>query len=190
MTRQRAMEFVKRGLESLASDMKTTLRLVEDPDLDDASRVAAAGAVLHVLSHQNAIPGLRGTLAYVDDVLVLRLVLEGIKKRSPEALAVHENAAPELFETLDDDLVTIREYLGDLVSVLEKAANDVGRLSREGHSAKECAFDMEHTTWLYDEVQEAIVSGLDMGAEEAQRTSKLIDQILPPLKLKKSGRPS
>jgi uncharacterized membrane protein YkvA (DUF1232 family) len=70
------------GVLALPYDLKALLRLVEDPDLDDESRVEAAGGLLHVLSGSNAIPGVRGLLAYVDDVLVLRLLVERIAQPS------------------------------------------------------------------------------------------------------------
>ena len=59
---------------TLPQDCKAVLRLAEDPDLDDDSRVLACGALLHVLSGANAIPGVKGTLAFADDVIVLRLI--------------------------------------------------------------------------------------------------------------------
>ena len=64
---------------SLPQDMKAMLRIAEDPDLDDKSKVLACGALLHVLSGANAIPGVKGTLGFADDVLVLRLTVDRIE---------------------------------------------------------------------------------------------------------------
>ncbi len=187
--RERFVEVVTDSIVSLPQDLKAVLRMVDDPEFDDDSRVAAAGALLHVLSASNAIPGLRGILAYVDDVLVLRLVLESMEKRSPEAMARHRQESPELLEPLEDQLDATREYLGDLTVVLEKAADGVSRLSHEGKTARQCVSDSEMGTWLYDEIHTAIVD-MDFDPEVVARATKSIDQILPQLRVHVAGRAS
>src|SRR5688500_5998185 len=123
MSRELFADVVRETVLSLPQDMKAVLRIVEDPEVDDESRVAAAGALLHVLSSQNAIPGLRGLLAWVDDALVMRLVLERIEKKSPAAMAKHKRESPELLEPMPDQMKTARKYLGELMGVLERAAD-------------------------------------------------------------------
>src|SRR5690606_11577192 len=127
-----------------------------DPDIDDAGRVAAAGALMHVLSASNAIPGMRGILAYVDDVLVLRLVLERLSKSSPEAMARHREESPELLSELDQQLAVTRAYLGDLITVLDQAADGVSKLQHQGHQPQQCVHDTDGGTWLYDAVHAAL----------------------------------
>ena len=182
-SKEQFVDLVREGILSLAQDMKSMLRVVEDPDIDDESRVEASGALLHVLSASNAIPGLRGKLAYVDDVLVLRLILERIRKRSPEAMARHAEEAPDLVGALDEQLGVVRAYLGDLMAPLEKAVDGVSKLNHQGHTAAECAHDTDACTWLYDSVQEAIVD-MDFDEDEIARLAKQVDEILPPLRLK------
>lgn len=179
---ERFQELVREGILSLPQDIKAVLRIVEDPDIDDAGRVAAAGAILHVLSASNSIPGMRGTLGYVDDVLVLRLVLERIAKDNAEAFDQHRVDSPELLEPLDEQLEVIRGYLGELTPVLEKAAGDVHKLSFHGHSPKSCVDDQEGGNWLYETVQEALVDQLDFDEEEVAREVKTVDRILPHLR--------
>ena len=187
--RERFVEVVTDGILSLPQDLKAVLRMVDDPEFDDDSRVAAAGALLHVLSAANAIPGLRGMLAYVDDVLVLRLVLERMGTRSPEAMARHREDSPELLAPLDEQLEVTREYLGELVSVLEKAADGVSKLSHEGKTARQCVSDSEMGTWLYDEIHTALVD-MDFDRDDVTRATKSIDQILPQLRVHVTGRAS
>lgn len=181
MSRERFVEWVTEAILQLPSDMKAMLRIVEDPELSDESRVAAAGALLHVLSQHNSIPGTRGVLSYVGHVLVMRLVLERIRKDCPDAMARHAEESPELLGQLDEELGVTREYLGDSVRVLEKAAENVSKLKHEGHSAKECVFDTEASNWLYDTVQEAIVEQLEFDEDEVARETKRIDSIKPSL---------
>lgn len=187
MSRAKFVELTQSGILSLGQDLKSMLRIADDPEIDDESRVAAAGALLHFLSAANAIPGLRGKLGFVDDVLVIRLVLELIKKRSPEALAAHEADEPGLLEPLDEFLSATRAYLGNLVQVLERAAAAVPKLQHEGHTALECARDTEASTWLYGEIQSALVD-LDFDEDEVARAMKNIDEIVPQLKLRMSAK--
>lgn len=178
MSRERFVELTREAILSLPQDMKAVLRIVEDPDMDDDGRIAAAGALLHVLSASNAIPGARGMLQYVDDALVLRLVLEQIRQRYPEALSHHQEESPELFESLEEDLQVIRGYLGDSVSVLERAAERVPKLSHQGHSARQCALDPDASNWLYDAVQEAIVEELEFDEDEVARETRHMDDLV------------
>jgi hypothetical protein len=161
--------------------MKAVLRIFDDPEIDDASRQLLAGALLHVISAHNAIPGQRGILAHVDDVIVLRLALERVEKANPEAIARHREDSPELFEPHDDQLAAARAYLGDLMVVLDEAVDQCPNMTHQGHAAKDC-LDEEGATWLYDTVQEAIVEELELDEEEVAREAKNVSQILPHLK--------
>lgn len=166
---------------SLPQDMKAVLRIVEDPNLDDEERTLAAGALLHVLSAHNAIPGQRGILAYVDDVIVLRLVLERLLRSAPEVMAQHREDSPELMEPLEEQMAVVREYLGDLLGVLEKAVEGLPKLNHQGHSAPDCARDEDASTWLYDAVHEALVDELDFDEDEVARELRQVDAIRRPL---------
>ncbi len=178
---------VREAILSLPQDMKAMLRIVEDPDLDDEHRTLAAGALLHVLSGTNAIPGLRGLLAYVDDVIVLRLVLERLQREAPEAMARHRDDSPELLEPLEEQMAAVRGFLGNLLTVLEKACEGLPKLTHQGHSARECAHDDEGNTWLYDAVHAALVNELDFDEDDVGRAVKNVDQILRPLQQRLSS---
>jgi uncharacterized membrane protein YkvA (DUF1232 family) len=178
MWREKFVEVTREAILSLPQDMKAVLRIVEDPDMDDEGRVAAAGALLHVLSASNAIPGARGILQYVDDAVVLRLVLEQINQKFPEAMAHHHEESPELFEPLEEDLEAIRGYLGDSVAVLEEAARKVIQLTHQGHTARQCALDPDASNWLYDAVQEAIVEELEFDEDEVTRETKHMNDLV------------
>ena len=186
MSAQSFADVIRDAILSLPQDMKAVLRIVEDPELDDDSRALAAGAILHVLSASNAIPGLRGTLAYVDDVIVLRLALERIEKSAPQVIARHRSESPELFSPLTDQMASIRRYLGDAISVLDKATDGLPKLSHQGHDARTCARDDDACTWLYDSVSEAIVDEFDFDDEEVSRAVKRVDEIIPHLQQRRA----
>lgn len=182
MAHGRFVEVAGAAVISLPQDLKAALRIVEDADMDDASRLSMAGGVLHVLSDANAIPGMRGILATVGDVIVLRLVLERLLKAQPDAMKPHVEDAPELFGDLEEFLKVTRAYLGDAVSVLEKAADGVSKLTYQGHSAQACTRDTEGSTWLYDAVSEAIVERFEFDEEDVAREVKQADKIGPALR--------
>lgn len=182
MTLERFSEALRAGMLSLPQDCKAMLRLAEDPDLDEEGRVLACGALLHVLSGANAIPGVKGTLAYADDVIILRLVAERIEKASPDVLTAHREDDPEVYEAWDAELGVIRAFLGELEVVLSRTVDGLPKLQFEGHTAVECARDDDGATWLYDSVQEAIVERLELKQEEVTRAVKGAGEIRTYLK--------
>lgn len=181
MSRERFVELMTPALIRFSQDLKSVLRIVEDPEVDDESRVAAAGGLLHVISSSGAIPGVRGVLRHLGDVLVIRLVLDGARERSPEALEKHLQESPEMFEPMSEELQAMRAYLGDRVSVLEKAVEKFPTLNHQGHQAAACVDDPESSTWLYEAVHEALINEIDFDDEDVLRELKQVDQILAPL---------
>jgi hypothetical protein len=181
MSRERFIELMTPALARFSQDVKSVLRIVEDPDFDDQSRVAAAGSLLHVISSTGVIPGVRGVLRHLGDVMVMRLVLDRVRERSPDAFAKHLAESPEMLEPLTDELDAMREYLGDRVSVLEKAVEKFPSLNHQGHQAAACVEDPDLSTWLYDAVHEALIAEIDFDDEDVVRELKQVDRILAPL---------
>lgn len=181
MSRERFIELMSPALTRFGQDLKSVLRIVEDPDIDDESRVAAAGSLMHVISSSGAIPGVRGVLRYLGDVLVIRIMLDGVRERSPEAFEKHQTESPEMLAPLSDELAAMRAYLGDRVTVLEKAAERFPKLNHQGHQAESCVEDTEAATWLYEAVHEALIDEIDFDDEDVARELKQVDLILEPL---------
>ncbi len=181
MAKETFQQAMRDAIMSLPQDMKAVLRIVEDPDLEEALRAEAAGALLHVLSAHNAIPGMRGTLALADDAIMLRLMLERLDAAAPEQMAARRDHDPELFEPLDAQMEAVRAYLGERMRVLEAQAATLSEITHQGHAANDCARDEEEATWLYDAVHEAIIAELDLDEDEVERALKGCDRILPAL---------
>jgi hypothetical protein len=181
MSRERFVELMTPALTRFSQDLKSVLRIVEDPDIDDASRVAAAGSLMNVISSSGAIPGVRGVLRHLGDVLVIRLMLDEVRRRSPEAFERHLGESPEMLEPLSDELEAMRSYLGDRVTVLEKAAEKFPSIQHQGHHAAACVEDTESATWLYEAVHEALIDEIDFDDEDVVRELKQVDLILEPL---------
>ncbi|NOY94474.1 MAG: hypothetical protein GXP55_25130 [Deltaproteobacteria bacterium] len=177
MPRDRFCEIVIDAILALPQDLKVVLRIVEDAEVDDESRVALAGALLHVLSAGNSIPGARGILQRVGDVLLLRLVLERIEVESKEAFARHREESADMLGPLEDELATSRAYLGDGIRVLEQVAGRMAKVSHQGHSARACALETEENNWLYDAVHEAMIEALEFEEDEVEREMRKVDTV-------------
>ena len=181
MARDRFFEFTKAAILSLSQDLKAVLHIVEDADVPDAARATLAGAVVHFLSGKNTIPGVRGVLGYVDDVLVLRLALQEVVAAAPDAAAAYGESYPSLVGTLADDLALCEEHMGAGLTVIKKAMPKLGELKHLGRSAQECIRDEEAGTMLYEEVQAALVD-LDLEEDEVARELKGIEPVLEALR--------
>jgi hypothetical protein len=181
MSRERFVELMTPALTRFGQDLKSVLRIVEDPEMDDESRVAVAGALLHVISSGGAIPGVRGVLRHLGNVLSIRFVLEDVRGRSPDAFEKHLQESPEMLAPLSDELDATRAYLEDRVSVIEGVVKKFPKLNHHGHQATACIEDAESSTWLYDAVHEALIDEIDFDEDDVVRELKQVDQILAPL---------
>jgi len=181
MSRERFIELMTPALIRFSQDLKSVLRMVEDPEIDDESRIAAAGGLLHVIYSSGSIPGVRGVLRHLEDVLLIRLVLSDVRERSADAYQKHLEESPEMLAPLSDELDAMRAYLGGRVTVLENVARKFPALSHQGHQAAACVDDTESSTWLYDAVHEALIDQIDFDEEDVVRELKQVDRILDPL---------
>lgn len=182
MSRAQFTDLMRESILRLPSQLKETLRLLDDPDIPDEGRVMAAGALLHWLSGSNTIPGARGgVLSYVDDVLVLRLCQEKLLALAPDVLARYREESPELWEGLENELAVARERLGDGMAVIERALSRIGKLKHRGQTPEQCVRDEEAATGLYDEVHAALVD-LDLEEDEVARELRGLDGMLQGLR--------
>ncbi|MEM1416400.1 MAG: hypothetical protein AAGH15_15935 [Myxococcota bacterium] len=188
MSRERFRELMEEAVVGLPHDMKNVLRVVEDAEVDDESRILVAGSLLHVLSRGTAIPGVRGHLQHAGSVLLIRLALERACAESAEAMAKHREGAPDLFDALEEQLEVARAFLGEGMKLLEDTRGKLPKLNHEGHAAEACVRDDESVNWLYDAVIEAPVEIFeDHDEEDIQRELKGVEQIRKSL-LRRLGR--
>jgi hypothetical protein len=153
MVRDEFLTFIRGAILALPQSLKAALRVAEDPDIPDEGRALVAGAVIHWLSRTNTIPGVRGgALAYVDDVLVLLLALERTQGMAPDAPERMLQHAPEVCETMEEDLALTRGYLGAGIGVLEQALSRVTKLKHMGRTAEQCVKDESASTMLWSTV--------------------------------------
>ncbi|MEM9070694.1 MAG: hypothetical protein AAGE52_19460 [Myxococcota bacterium] len=186
MSRDRFVELMGDAVIQLPQDLRAVLRIVEDPEVDDASRVMIAGALLHVISQGTSIPGVRGTLQHAGSVMLIRLVLERAQTSSPEAITRHREESPELFGPMDEQLEIARSFLGDGMKVLEGLVDKLPKLNHQGHTAEQCVHDTESNNWLYDTVHVSLVETLEIDDEDVAREIKGADRIRKSLQARAS----
>lgn len=184
MERDEFLTFIKGAILALPQSLKAALRVAEDPDIPDDGRTLVAGAVIHWLSGTNTIPGVRGgAMAYVDDVLVLMLAVERAQTMAPDAPDRMLQHAPELCETLNDDLSLTRSYFGNAISFVEQALSRLPKLKHLGRTAEQCVKDESSATMLYEELQSALVD-FDPSPDSVARELKDIDSVVEDLRKK------
>src|SRR5687767_14217967 len=64
---QSLQTFLIRAIPAIPADLKVLLRILQDEDLADETRLEAVGAVLYTLSAGDLVPDSMGVLGYVDD---------------------------------------------------------------------------------------------------------------------------
>ena len=184
MERDEFLTFIKGAILALPQSLKAALRVAEDPDIPDEGRTLVAGAVIHWLSGTNTIPGIRGgAMALVDDVLVLMLAVERAKTLAPDAPERMYQHAPELCETLSEDLDLTRKYFGSAMSVIEHAMPRLPKLKHLGRTAEQCVKDEGSATMLYEELLSALVD-FDPTPDSVAREVKEIDSVVEDLRKK------
>jgi uncharacterized membrane protein YkvA (DUF1232 family) len=181
MSRDSFVLLVREALLTMPQILKAILRMVEDSEMPDQGRKLAAGALVHWLSATKTIPGVAGILGYVDDVLLIGLVLSKVESLAPEITGRYLADLPEPFVPLTKAVDVIRDYLGPVAAVLEKAVGEVTKLKHKGRTVEQYIHDDQATNRLYQDVQSALIE-LDMEESEINAALKGIDSIFESLK--------
>lgn len=164
-------ELLVRGIVGLGDDMKEFLSVIDDPDRQPSSRASAAGGLMHVLGSANVFPGAHGMLVWVDDAVLLRWVAQQIA--SQEGLAAQALFPSTTFGSdLDHQIALLKDALGPGAALVEKVSGSLPAVVHHGHSAQDCATKNSESTWLYEEVQQAVVDRFDFDEDEVRQELK------------------
>lgn len=182
-------DFVAEAIGELPRHAKHLLRILDDPDIDEAARSKVAGVLMTLLAASNVLPGLKGMLALMDDAFLLRVVLAKLRAEAPEAFAAYAEDEPSLWDKLDDDVAALSTVLGPvLMSNFDKCFDNLGKTQLKGHTASKCASDEEEATWLYDSIHEALTEQLDLDEEEVGRASRQAPKTIDDMRLRLDPR--
>jgi uncharacterized membrane protein YkvA (DUF1232 family) len=158
-------------LVQLPFDMKILFEAITDEELDHKARVLAAGGAIYVVGPFDAIPDSHPVLGFVDDTIVLRMVVAELRRIDSAGGARLIERFSEGFASLDQDLDTYRQYLGQAYPWLEAKALGMSQASYKGHSATEYVDDAEVQERLYDDSL-AFATDYDVDDEKATRLKR------------------
>lgn len=149
--------FLKRMRELLVLlpyDMKVFFEAMSDENLPAEARYWAAGGALYCLSPVDAIPDTSGLMGYLDDVIAFRFALKRFLELGGEESRSYPERFPEQFNMLDQDLVLIKDFFGDLSPGLFQRLERYLLTTRyKGKDAKKCVEDEEAAEFLFEEGQ-------------------------------------
>jgi len=173
-------EFVDRFAQmilDLPQDVKAVFDLVDDAEIVDEGRVAACGALVSLLQPGDLIPDSLGPVALVDDVVTMRLAAEFAVPEGHPRRAAHAEKHPEFYGALSDDIALAKEAFGDAFVLLEQRLRRLGTLEHKGRRASKIAGDDRASTWLFEEVDEALTE-MEMDEDSLGASLRKFDQAV------------
>jgi uncharacterized membrane protein YkvA (DUF1232 family) len=137
-------------LVSLPHDLKIAFDAMDDENLPRAAREIATGAVIYVVSPNDAVSDRNNNIvSYADDAILLRLALEKGLGKGEDEQAFRERF-PELFDNLEDNLDLCKSVLGDLVAWLESKVGALKSIDYKGKKAPTFLDDDEAREELFE----------------------------------------
>ncbi len=182
--KQEFVEFMCRSISEIPQDVKILFEMLDDAELSESARTQTAGALLYLLAPGDLIPDTFGLLGHADDSLVFRMIMAANVRGAPQERAEHYRGRyPEVFDTLDEDLATAVGFLGEMYPWMEQWLDKLDKVEFKGKRAPAIIADVEEGTWLYDEVNEALLD-VDFDEDDLRRELRRVDRILPVMREK------
>lgn len=170
--------FLSRSITEISLDVKIMFAMMDDPEFTEVTRTRVAGALLYLLAPGDLIPDTFGLLGQSDDSLVMRMTMSYMLSERPEQEDYYRERYPEVFETLQQDLEIASNFLGEIYPWMEKYLEKMVTIEFKGKKAKDVIEDVEANSWLYDEINEALLD-LEYDDDELNRELRRVDRILP-----------
>lgn len=150
-------QFIKRIRDlvvSLPYDLKPLFALMADEELPRQARDKAAGGVVYCLLRTDHLPDKQGAIGYVDDVVLLRLLLGEIARLAGDAISPHQERFPEQFEGLAEDEALLHGFLGQHLGWARQRLDKLDRIKYKGRLAHAYVDDEHAAQRLYDDAVE------------------------------------
>lgn len=174
----------ERWLPSLQQDLKDFLHVVcDDPELDDALREVAIGAVFYSLAPGDVIPDSAGVVGFIDDALALRVALEDVRVGAPARYERYRERLPELTGSVDADLPEVRDAFGELWEPFRARVHASARIEYKGKRASNVLSDTDDAAWLDEEVSELALK-LDFKPGAIENAARKAGTVVPMLRQK------
>jgi uncharacterized membrane protein YkvA (DUF1232 family) len=126
------VELMRSWLVSLPHDLKIAFDAMDDENLPRAAREIATGAIIYVVSPNDAVSDRNNNImSYADDAVLLRLALAMALGKGEDEQAFRDRF-PELFENLEENLKLCKSMMGDLVAWLESKVPNLKSIDYKG----------------------------------------------------------
>lgn len=124
---------------------------MDDENLPRAAREIAAGAVIYVVSPNDAVSDRSNNIvSYADDAVLLRIALDKALGKGEDEQAFRERF-PELFDNLDDNLKLCKSFMGDLMAWLESKVATLKSIDYKGKKVATYLDNDEAREQLFDD---------------------------------------
>jgi uncharacterized membrane protein YkvA (DUF1232 family) len=160
-------DLLTKWLRSLPTDVKIVVKMIGDDELDMKARTLAVGTVLYILSPIDLIPDIIPVLGYIDDAIIMRIVLVVITEIDPERAIYYRVKYPEMFEPLERQIQILKETLGALYSWLRAIIDRLPKRHFHGKPAEEVVNSKDAQEEMFDEVME-YVANIDTDSKTIQ----------------------
>lgn len=128
---------IRGWLCTLPHDLKVAYEAMDDENLSREQRELAVGAIIYVVSPNDAIGDRNdAVVSFTDDALLLRLALREIVQHAGEDAALFRARFDEQFAGLDDELKLCEQAMGDLYGWLAAKVAGLRSLDYKGKKVK------------------------------------------------------
>lgn len=133
----RFVNTMRSWLISLPYDLKILYEASTDENLSRETRELMIGAIIYAISPNDLISDRDNFASYADDCLLLRVALKNGVGSEDEDEEYFRSRFPEFFESLDAELATCEEALGDLYGWLCSKVELLPKRSYKNRSVKQ-----------------------------------------------------
>jgi uncharacterized membrane protein YkvA (DUF1232 family) len=133
----RFVETMRSWLINLPYDLKILYEASTDENLSRETRELMIGAIIYTISPNDLISDRDNFASYADDCLLLRVALKTGVGSDDEDEEYFRSRFPEFFGTLDAELATCEEALGDLYVWLASKVDILRKRSYKNKSVKQ-----------------------------------------------------
>jgi uncharacterized membrane protein YkvA (DUF1232 family) len=158
---QRFLGRLREKMIALPYDLKGIHGIITNEDLPDEARRLAVGTVIYVLGQNDLIPDHLVPVGYVDDTLLVWIVLEHFQRSTPEVLETPTAALEELKSSIEETARIFRDYLGPHYEWLVGKIEGFPRLIYKGKTTDHYFKETDGADFLYQEIL-AFTSDFDL----------------------------
>lgn len=133
----RFVETMRSWLINLPFDLKILYEASTDENLSRETRELMIGAIIYTISPSDLISDRDNFASYADDCLLLRVALKKGLGSDDEDEEFFRSRFPEFFETLDTELATSREAMGELHDWLASKVDILPKRTHKNKSVKQ-----------------------------------------------------